>query len=321
MGSSIFFGGSVVAAVVAGMVSLFAPCCVSVMLPAYFASSFQNKRLRVAMTFLFAAGIATVILPLVLGASAIRRVLLDDHATVYLFGGVFLVGLGLFTLLGGNLRLPSPSGRPAATGPVGVYSLGLFSGVASSCCAPVLAGVIALSGVTSSMVRAFGLGVAYVFGMVAPLMLMSVLWDRYDWKSSRLFRPRSVTWRIGSWRRRVSGTSLLSGVMLLAMGGWALAASQSGGMRAVSGGWQANLLLDMQDLGHRITRSLSWLPPWAAWLAFAAIVAGFATVAVRQLRRTELRAGTAAADTTDPVVCCSHDNEPALDRTLEETRA
>lgn len=31
-----------------------------------------------------------------------------------------------------------------------VYSLGIFSGVASLCCAPVLAGVIALSSVTSS---------------------------------------------------------------------------------------------------------------------------------------------------------------------------
>ncbi len=64
MESSIFFGGSVVAAVVAGSIALFAPCCISVMLPAYFASSFQNRRLLVAMTFLFAAGVATVILPI-----------------------------------------------------------------------------------------------------------------------------------------------------------------------------------------------------------------------------------------------------------------
>ena len=43
MGSSIFFGGSVVAALLAGMVSLFAPCCVSVMLPAYFGSLFPTN--------------------------------------------------------------------------------------------------------------------------------------------------------------------------------------------------------------------------------------------------------------------------------------
>jgi cytochrome c biogenesis protein CcdA len=67
--SSVFLGGSVVAATVAGIIALFAPCCISVMLPAYFAGSFQNRRVLTAMTFLFAAGIATVILPIALGAS------------------------------------------------------------------------------------------------------------------------------------------------------------------------------------------------------------------------------------------------------------
>ena len=68
MGTSIFFGGSVIAAFIAGMIALFAPCCISVMLPAYFASSFQNRSKLVAMSFIFAAGVATVILPLVMGA-------------------------------------------------------------------------------------------------------------------------------------------------------------------------------------------------------------------------------------------------------------
>ena len=66
MDTSIFFGGSVVAAVAAGAIALFAPCCISVMLPAYFASAFQNRRLLVAMTFLVAACIATVVLPIAL---------------------------------------------------------------------------------------------------------------------------------------------------------------------------------------------------------------------------------------------------------------
>ncbi|MBI3961248.1 MAG: cytochrome c biogenesis protein CcdA, partial [Deinococcus sp.] len=42
MNSSLFSGGSALAAFVAGNIALFAPCCISVMLPAYFASSFQN---------------------------------------------------------------------------------------------------------------------------------------------------------------------------------------------------------------------------------------------------------------------------------------
>ena len=277
------------------------------------------------MTFVFAAGIATVILPLVLGASTIRRLILNDHSAVYLVGGLVLVGLGVFTLAGGKLRLPSPAGRPTASGPLGVYSLGLFSGVASSCCAPVLAGVIALSGVSGSWARAVGLGFAYVFGMVAPLMVMSVLWDRFDWQTSRLFRPRSFTWHLGTRRRTVTGTAAVSGLMLLAMGVWALLASRTGGMRAVSSGWQANLLLDLQDLGHRITRSLSWMPTWTAWLLFALIVATLGRTAIRQWRRATT--GTVRAPEHPPITAAaatatrSGRTEPAIDTTddLQDT--
>lgn len=82
MGSEVFFGGAVLAAVVAGSIALFAPCCISVMLPAYFAGSFQNRRALVAMTFLFAAGLATVILPIAMGAQAFRRLFTAEHTTV-----------------------------------------------------------------------------------------------------------------------------------------------------------------------------------------------------------------------------------------------
>ncbi len=169
MDSSVFLGGSVIAAVVAGAIALFAPCCISIMLPAYFASSFQNRRVLTAMTFVFAAGIATVILPIALGAAALRHLLLTEHTAIYLAGGAVMLGLAAYTLLGGRISLPMPGRRAGARqGPFGVYTLGLFSGVASFCCAPVLAGVIALSGLSSSFAVALGLGGAYLFGMVAP---------------------------------------------------------------------------------------------------------------------------------------------------------
>lgn len=65
-------------------------------------------------------------------------------------------------------------------GPWGVYTLGVFSGVASSCCAPVLAGVIALSGLASSFGVALGLGTAYVFARLSgdfPITLTVVALD------------------------------------------------------------------------------------------------------------------------------------------------
>jgi cytochrome c-type biogenesis protein len=184
--SAVFFGGSVVAAVVAGAIALFAPCCVSVMLPAYLAGAFKNRATLVAMTLVFAAGVATVILPIALGAQAFRRLFTAQHTAVFTTGALLMLGLGVYTLLGGQIHLPMPGRRAGGRGGIsGVYLLGVFSGVASSCCAPVLAGVIALSGVASSFAIALGLGVAYVFGMVAPLFAISLLWERRDWGTFR----------------------------------------------------------------------------------------------------------------------------------------
>src|SRR5438105_14076044 len=220
MNSSIFFGGSVIAAIIAGAIALFAPCCVSVMLSAYFASSFQNRRLLIAMTFLFAGGIATVILPIAMGASVLQQLLTAQHTPIYVTGGLLMLALAVYLLLGGQIHLPMPGRRPGGkTGIASVYSLGIFSGVASSCCAPVLAGVIALSSVASSFALALVLGTAYVFGMVAPLFVIALLWDRYDWRASRLLRPRAFTWRLGPFTRTLTATGLASGILLALIGG------------------------------------------------------------------------------------------------------
>src|SRR3989441_815036 len=92
---------------------------------------------------------------------------------------------------GAVLMLPMPAMRArGGSGPLAVLSLGAFSGVASSCCAPVLAGVAALSGASGSFSSALVLGVAYVFGMVFPLFVIALLWDRFNWGESRLLKGK-----------------------------------------------------------------------------------------------------------------------------------
>lgn len=284
MESSIFFGGSVLAAIVAGAIALFAPCCVSVMLPAYFVSSFQNRRLLVAMTFLFAAGIATIILPLALGASIVRQILTTDHSPIYVIGGLFMLALAIYMLLGGQIHLPMPGRRAGGkTGMLSVYTLGVFSGMASSCCAPVLAGVIALSSVVSSFGLALGLGAAYVFGMVAPLFIIALLWERFEARISPLLRPRSFTWRLGSFRRSVSVTGLASGILLAFIGAsmvWVGLAYHS--MPALSG-WQEELSVTLQHVGQVITNALAWIPSWGGVVIFLALLGLLAWYALRQI--------------------------------------
>jgi cytochrome c biogenesis protein CcdA len=316
MNSSIFFGGSAIAAVVAGMLALFAPCCISFMLPAYFASSFQHRLRLVAMTFLFAAGVATIILPIALGASLLRQIFASQHATIYLVGGVLLLALALYLLLGGQIHLPMPGQRAGGkAGVVSTYILGIFSGITSSCCAPVLAGVIALSSVAPSFWVALGLGTAYVFGMVAPLFIISLLWEHFDWKSSRLFHPRSFTLHLGSFRRTLSVTNLLSGLLLLLMGValiWVGFASRA--MPAL-GGWQATFFVSLQHSGRVITGALSWIPNWVAVVLLVLLIA---LLAWRALRQGETRTTDEAATPTDDAPPYDKIAEEALETTKEK---
>ncbi len=284
MSSSIFFGGSVLAAIIAGAIALFAPCCISVMLPAYFASSFQNRRLLVAMTFLFAAGIATVILPIAMGASLLRQFLTTQYTAIYVTGGVLMLALAGYVLLGGQIHLPMPGRRAGGkTGMLSVYSLGILSGVASSCCAPVLAGVIALSSVVSSFWLALGLGAAYVFGMVAPLFLIALLWDRYDWRASRLFRPRSYTWRLGSLTRTLTATGLASGILLAIIGGGMLWIGLVYRSMPPLADWQVRFSAALQHIGQIVTNALAFVPNWVGALIFLVLLGGLAWYALRQV--------------------------------------
>jgi cytochrome c biogenesis protein CcdA len=254
------------------------------MLPAYFASSFQNRRLLVAMTFLFAAGVGTIILPLAMGAAVLQQIFSDQHRPIYLGAGLVLLGLAVYTLLGGRIHLPTPGRRAGAkAGPLSVYSLGIFSGVASSCCAPVLAGVIALAGVASSFGLALGLGTAYVLGMVAPLFVISLLWDWFDWGSSRLFRPRAFTWRFGPLQRTLGATELASGILLAVMGVATLWAGLTSSSMPRLTGWQATLSVELQHYGNLVTRSLAWIPGWLAGISLLCVVGILAWHAARQL--------------------------------------
>lgn len=272
--TNLLFGGAVLASFLAGMVALFAPCCISVMLPAYFASSFATKRALVAMTFVFAAGLGLIILPIALGAAAIGSAVSAHHLFFYLAGGVLMLGLGLYMLVGGKLMLPMPAMRARrGSGSLAVLSLGAFSGIASSCCAPVLAGVAALSGASGSFSNALILGVGYVFGMVFPLFVIALLWDRFNWGESRLLKGKRFSLRVFGRQLALHSTALASGLILIAMGIVVIVIAFHGNSMP-SSGWQLSLSARVQHYAHLVEVWAGSLPGWVTGIGiFVALVA------------------------------------------------
>ena len=290
----VLFSTTIFASFLGGIVALLAPCCVSVMLPAFFASSFRRRSQLLGMTLVFAAGVGTIILPIALGAAAISRLLIEYHLWVFGLAGIAMILGGVATFAGWKMMLPMPSGPRASRGIASVYGLGVFSGVASACCAPVLAGVAALSGATSSLPAAAVVGVAYVFGMVAPLSALALVWDKKDWGNSRLLRSGSVPLWPGA-RRRVPFATFLAGSLMVAMGILTMIlAIQGPGM--APDGWQVEVTAFLNHAASVVIDAVAVIPGWLlTGLVFAAL-AGLVWGALRARRsRRDSRTATAEA--------------------------
>lgn len=174
--NSLFSSVSLIVAFFGGMVMLFAPCCITLMLPAYLGSVFKARSKILGMTLLFAAGIATIMLPLVLGARFIASFFQEYHFFVFAGSSLIMIGVGLMSLFNMTIKMPFVSRlkSPQATTAASVYVLGLISGISSSCCAPVLLGALSLAALSPTVLQAAAVGLAYTLGIVFPLFLLSL---------------------------------------------------------------------------------------------------------------------------------------------------
>lgn len=174
----ILFQTSLIAAFIAGIVALFAPCCITFLLPAYLGNVFKEKEKVLLMTLVFGLGIFVVLLPAVLGVAALSKFLFNNHDAVYLAGAFVMLLTSVITLLGIKLPMPHlPGANPQKTDVLSVFTLGIFSGITSACCAPVLIGILALTFLSPSFFGALAIGAMYVLGMVMPLLLISLFLD------------------------------------------------------------------------------------------------------------------------------------------------
>ena len=277
----VLFGTALLTSFLGGVVALLAPCCVSVMLPAYFATGFSRRTGIAAATGAFAAGVATLIVPIGPGASAISAALPAHHLLIFAIGGGAMLAGGAAVLAGWKPMLPMPSLRsPARYGYGAAYGLGLFSGIASACCAPVLAGVVVLTGSSASFGAALAVSLTYVAGMVAPLAGLALVWEGRDWGSSKLLHGRRVRAGFGRLSRDMPLGTLASGLVLLAMGVLTLITAVTGPSMS-SSGWRETMTAWLQHASSVTAKALHWLPGWAVLLVLAALVAGLAWAAAR----------------------------------------
>lgn len=208
---------SLIAAFVGGMVALFAPCCITFLLPSYLGAIFKEKKTVVLMTLIFGLGIATILVPTALGIRAIGETFLKYHTQTYIVGGIFMILLGAMELTGKKITLPMIHLTIDVTkhhDPLSVYLLGVFSGITSSCCTPVLAGILTLSFLSPTFLWAGLAGIFYVAGMVTPLVVLALLLEKVNWTKL----PQLRTKTIGLAGKQILATDTIAGILFIVVG-------------------------------------------------------------------------------------------------------
>jgi cytochrome c biogenesis protein CcdA len=275
--------GSALAAFLAGTVAFFAPCCAFVMLPTYLASVTGASRWRTAgLTAIFIAGVATVVWPLTVGAAGLSELITANHETMFLLGGAMMLLVGAATLRGWMWHHAPAVGGGDPSGLVGIYLMGVFAGAATACCAPVLAGAVAIAGVSGSWWAGAVLGLFYLFGLVFPLLLSALGISRLR---GRLHDPPL---RLGLAGREIRTTvsRLIGGTSFLILGALMIVLALTGNARSAPGAQKA-FGRWLTALANDIATTVPSAVGWGLVLVLAAAVLYFGVRAIRRPAQRE----------------------------------
>lgn len=275
---------SLIAAFLAGVAALFAPCCITVLLPTYFASIFRQRRTVFLMTFVYFLGLLIVFLPIGFAAGSIARVFSDSHTLIFATAGTFLTLLGASLILGWHPSLPFKIyPRLKGKGMGSIFILGVLSGLATTCCAPVLAGVIAMATLPGSTWLAGVYTLTYVMGMVAPLFIMAVLLDKTK-VIERIYSLRKpITYGVGKFKVTSTVANTLVGIAYLLVGLFVLYHARNNDLSSYS-----SFAVSLNVTMTKLLRSLDWLtgafPQWVWALIVVGIFLLITRAAIKQLR-------------------------------------
>jgi len=223
-----------VAAFLGGVLALLSPCS-ALLLPSFFAYSFQQPGRLLLRTFLFYLGLASTLVPLGVGSSFASRLFYGHREILISVAGWTIIALGAVQLVGGGFTF-KPAQRAQARIHVqsntSVFALGAVYGLAGFCSGPILGSVLMVAATSGQPIRGGALLAVYAFGMSAPLFLFALIWDRFSLGTNRLLRGRDM--RLG--RVHLHSTSVISGLLFIGIGVLFLRYDGTAGITGVFGG-------------------------------------------------------------------------------------
>ena len=217
---------TILAALVAGMLSFLSPCVLP-LVPPYlvyltgaslerFADAESEPRVRretLAAAVLFVLGFTTVFVALGAGASAIGAALRAYSSELAVVAGLGIVAMGLHFLGVTPIAWLMREKRLAVAKPVGLwgaYFIGLaFAFGWTPCIGPILAAVLALAAAEATVLKGVGLLAVYSLGLGIPFVVAALAAEPF---AAFLARFRA---HLGLVERVMGGLLILTGIAFL----------------------------------------------------------------------------------------------------------
>lgn len=270
----------VVGAFLGGLLSLLSPCS-ALLLPSFFAYAFDGVGKLVRRTAVFYLGMIAVLVPMGAGVGAVGSLLTVHRSTVTMIAGVVVIALGVFTALGGGFRFggrfgPDAGATARGTGVLNVAVLGAVYGLAGFCSGPLLGAILTVALAGGSPLQGGALMAVYALGMAAPLLLMALLWEKFDLGSRSWLRPRSV--KVGP--VYTNSLSLIAGAVLVVLGVLFIV---TGGTAGLGGVTTVDQQFAMQEWLTTVSGAVSDL--WVVLGVLVLVAVGLVVYLVRGARR------------------------------------
>lgn len=264
-------------AFIGGILTLLSPCSV-MLLPAFFAYAFGSPTRLFARTGIFYVGLVSTLIPIGVLAGSVGALFAQNRTGFVVVAALVIVLLGAIQLSGLNFPAFTRGDGADGTSKVSVYLLGTVYGVAGICTGPILGSVLTVAAIGGTAVYGGILLASYALGMVVPLIVLALVWNRTRIGTSTWLRPRQV--RIGRWQN--SWLMIVSGLLSIGLGVFLLltdGTASFGGILTISDEYAAE---------NWVLNSTSWISNGIfsvlALLAITVVAVGY-TLRSRRIRR------------------------------------
>ena len=204
-----------------GILALLSPCA-ALLLPAFFASSVGAGPRLLVHGLVFYLGLLTLLVTLCLGVGFIGGLLTTHRQAIVVLSSLVLIVLGIIQLFGHGFDLSRmlpgqsalQSSAAAATGLGKSFILGMTSSIAGFCAGPILGAVLTLAATSGNAVVSALILSAYGAGMVLPLLIIVLLWNKLGQRGQSVLRGRVFTFLGRQWHT----TSVVTGLLVILVG-------------------------------------------------------------------------------------------------------